>query len=76
MTLRTTLSAARKVEESRWCVARIFHEGKLLTPCSSYATLEQVEAGLMGEGLIIRSGLLWTEILRPDRLGLEMTHRG
>jgi hypothetical protein len=51
------------------------NEYKLLTPCSSYATLEQIEACLMAERLIISPGLIRIEILRPDLSGLRMTQR-
>jgi hypothetical protein len=62
-------------EERRRCVTKVLHEDKLLTPCSSYATLEQIEACLMGERSIVRPGLIWIEILRPDRSGLRMIER-
>jgi len=46
-----------------------------LTPCSSYATLEQIEGCVRGEVLVIRPGLIWIEILRPDLSGLRMIER-
>jgi hypothetical protein len=56
-------------------VTNVATEDKLLTPCSSYGTLEQIEACLTGESLTINPGLIWIEIFRPAGPGLKMTER-
>jgi hypothetical protein len=57
----------------------VFHttlnEGKLLTPRSSYATLEKPEACLMVGCLVLGPGLLWIDVLLPDKSRLRMIGR-